>query len=600
MRFLIVILILAYGLLYADANVTNDGNKSNKVIQKQIDLIQAEDLKKRDEALAKAEEIKQKLDEERLKNEETRILSLEVNKLLEEKGVIDKYLAVGNIWSTVYSNYETYQILDARLQAINDRIVLLEGKQKLTKKSKKALAQYIADYQTIKGKLAQLQEYKADPFKKLLTPGEIGKTPTVNNPLEIISAFSFQKHLINVREEYQSRYNSLDKMVSNLQQKTMILKKLILKSSTPDVAEAYSQELAEAKNKLTKYEQTLDIFKTSLDAFKQKITQVELNVKTSINKEIEKSIVTASIILFLLLFFIFVKYLVKKYMSENELFYGTNKALNFLFILIIILMLLFTYIEDVGNLTTILGFASAGIAIALKDWFMNLIGWIVILVSGSIHVGDRVKFFKNGIEYVGDVVDISMLRITMHEDVTLTTITLNKRAGRMIFIPNNYIFTDMIANYSHSGLKTVWDGIEFMITFDSNVAKTQSIVKEVTRKYSKGYTDMTRKQLNKLRSKYSMRNTAVEPRIFGFIDTYGVKISVWYLTNAFATLTLRSTISMEILARLQEEDDIFMAFPSQSLYMNKPAPRTPLNFDEASMMEEAMHHQKNPMGTRIK
>jgi len=70
-----------------------------------------------------------------------------------------------------------------------------------------------------------------------------------------------------------------------------------------------------------------------------------------------------------------------------------------------------------------------------------------------------------------------------------------------------------------------------------------------------------------------MRNTAVEPRIFGFFDTYGVKISAWYLTNAYATLTLRSTISMEILSRLKEEDDIFLAFPSQSLYMDKSAPK---------------------------
>ena len=163
--------------------------------------------------------------------------------------------------------------------------------------------------------------------------------------------------------------------------------------------------------------------------------------------------------------------------------------------------------------------------------------------------------------------------MTMHEDVTLTTVFTNRRSGRMIFIPNNYIFTDMIANYSHSGLKTVWDGIDFMVTFDSNIPKAQAIAKEVTRKYSKGYTDMTRKQLNRLRSKYSMRNTAVEPRIFGFMDSYGVQISAWYLTNAYATLTLRSTISMEILAQLKEADDIFLAYPSQSLYMDKSAPK---------------------------
>ena len=218
---------------------------------------------------------------------------------------------------------------------------------------------------------------------------------------------------------------------------------------------------------------------------------------------------------------------------------------------------------------TILGFASAGIAIALKDWFMSMMGWFVIIVGGAIHVGDRVKFVRNGMEYVGDVVDISLLRMTIQEDITLTTYMHNRRAGRIIFVPNNYIFTDMVANYSHAGLKTVWDGIDFTITFDSNVSKASIIAKEVTKKYSKGYTDITRKQLNKLRSQYSMKNTNVEPRIYNFIEPYGIKISAWYHTNAYATLTLRSTISMEIIERIQAEEDIVLAFPTQSIYIDK-------------------------------
>jgi small-conductance mechanosensitive channel len=84
---------------------------------------------------------------------------------------------------------------------------------------------------------------------------------------------------------------------------------------------------------------------------------------------------------------------------------------------------------------------------------------------------------------------------------------------------------------------------------------------------------MTRKQLNKLRSKYSMKNTSVEPRIFAFFDDHGIRISAWYLTNAYATLTLRSTISMEIFNRIREDDSISMAFPSQSIYINQSAPK---------------------------
>jgi small-conductance mechanosensitive channel len=211
----------------------------------------------------------------------------------------------------------------------------------------------------------------------------------------------------------------------------------------------------------------------------------------------------------------------------------------------------------------------------MRDWFMSLLGWLVIVVGGAIHVGDRVRFVKEGMEYVGDVLDISLLRITLMEDVTLTTVETNRRAGRIIFVPNNYIFTSMIANYSHGSLKTVWDGVDVMITFDSNHKKAVHIVKEITRKYSKGYTDITRKQINKLRDRYSLKNSNVEPRVFTFIEPYGVKISGWYLTSAYATLTLRSTISGDIIDAFNAEPDISIAYPTQLLYNAPMATKQP-------------------------
>jgi small-conductance mechanosensitive channel len=101
------------------------------------------------------------------------------------------------------------------------------------------------------------------------------------------------------------------------------------------------------------------------------------------------------------------------------------------------------------------------------------------------------------------------------------------------------------------------------------------LAKEITKKFSKGYTDITRKQLNKLRSNYSLKNSNVEPRIFSFIESNGIKISSWYLTNAYATLTLRSAISTEIVDAFMAEDDITIAYPTQMLHLEQSAKKTP-------------------------
>ena len=272
--------------------------------------------------------------------------------------------------------------------------------------------------------------------------------------------------------------------------------------------------------------------------------------------------------------------IIKKYIKDNERFYTANKIITFVNFTLIIFILFFNYIENVSYLVTILGFASAGIAIAMKDWFMSILGWLVIVFGGSIHVGDRIRVDMEGMVYIGDVLDISLLRITLLEDITLSSVMKNRRAGRIIFVPNNYVFTRMIANYTHNSLKTVWDGIDIVVTFDSNHKKALHICKEITRKYSKGYTDITRKQLNKLRNNYNLKNTNVEPRIFSFIDPNGVVISSWYLTNAYGTLTLRSTISMEIVEEFNKVDDITIAYPTQRIHVETSQRKMPEMLEE--------------------
>ncbi|RUM70564.1 MAG: mechanosensitive ion channel family protein [Sulfurovum sp.] len=583
MKLFFILSILLYQIISADSNVTvatvtNELNisslESNTVNEIAREKLEEEIKAKQAEAqkVAYAKKLAE-IQKRRLKEEEERqILEARLTELMEEKDKIDNYLTKDNLWNRVYSNHETYQLLTLSLSDLSEKISDIKKKYPLSQIDKNTLKSYEEGYTTIKNKLSLLEDYKDNPFESMVKPPKIDEIPPITNPIDIITALSFEKQVESINDDYKKRYKTLDDAVAKLTRKSEILQEMVLKTRG-EIYNNYVKELRNVENKLIDFKKTRDYLRTIVEIFDSNVSQMKFTIKKGITDEIKKSIYTGSIILFLLLVFLIIKYLVKKYMSENELYYGTNKVINFIFIALVFIILLFSYLEDVHNLVTVLGFASAGIAIALKDWFMSIIGWFVILISGSIHVGDRVKFVKDGFEYVGDIVDISILRITLHEDVTLTSVYKNRRTGRIIFIPNNYIFTDMIANYSHAGLKTVWDGIDFYVTFDSNILKAQQISKEVTRKYSKGYTDMTRKQLNRLRSKYSMRNTAVEPRIFGFMDTYGVRISAWYLTNAYATLTLRSTISMEILSKLKEADDIFLAYPSQSLYIDKPAPK---------------------------
>jgi small-conductance mechanosensitive channel len=119
-----------------------------------------------------------------------------------------------------------------------------------------------------------------------------------------------------------------------------------------------------------------------------------------------------------------------------------------------------------------------------------------------------------------------------------------------------------------------------MLTFDSNLEKAEGIVKEVLNTYAKPFCDMTRKKVDKLRMEYNLKRVSLEPRIFTFIEEYGVKLSFWYVAP-YAPMRLRSKISKEILARFKQEPDIHLAYPTYESIV-RPSTSTSPHFPDHS------------------
>ncbi|MFT5662324.1 MAG: small-conductance mechanosensitive channel [Sulfurimonas sp.] len=489
---------------------------------------------------------------------------------ISELDTIEAKISKEAVWMKSYASYMTSLDIRSKLDAIKQRIKFLKEKGR-TISELDELNALVSKEKILASQIEKLKEKGTAPFSRLLTPPEIEESPEITNPLDIFTGISLIKTQNAYLNDYIAKKEELSELIILLRKENSIyedIKKI-------DQEKKYLESLNLKLKQLKRFETALDTMSVTEEVYQKRLEIIEININKDIGKQVYRLTNIGIIILVSFFFFFLLKFIVKKYITDNERFYMANKIITFMNVTFIILVIFVNYIENVSHLVTILGFASAGIAIAMKDWFMSILGWLVLVFGGSIHVGDRIRVDMDGMQYVGDVMDISLLRMTLFEDITLTSVSTNRRAGRIIFIPNNYVFTRMIANYSHLSLKTVWDGVHITVTFDSNHKKAMHIAKEISRKYSKGYTDITRKQLNKLRSHYSLKNTNVEPRIFSFIEPNGVVIDAWYLTNAYATLTLRSVISTEIVEAYNKEDDITIAYPTQKLHIQNEESRTP-------------------------
>ncbi|PLY11519.1 MAG: hypothetical protein C0626_02865 [Arcobacter sp.] len=467
-----------------------------------------------------------------------------------------------NILLKRYSNYIAYRSISKELHELKNELA------DVNKKNRDLLYKVENKIRIKNNELELISEYKDSPIGKLINPPEIEKYEAITNPFGIINALSYKKKMKDHKKEFTNIIKDVTRLIGLLDKKIL----LYLDLYNLDPKDEYEKKINFLDSEKKDFNMVLEILTTTSEVYNRKIEQVILETDNQIADQISKTSIIFLIIAVVFIFSFLVKLTLKKYFSQNENFYMANKVINFVLVFLIVMIVLFSYIDNVSYVITILGFASAGIAIALKDWFMSIFGWMVIVTSGSIQVGDRIKVTRGGLEAVGDVLDISLFKITIREDITYTSYKVNRRTGRIFFIPNNYVFSEMIANYTHSGLRTVWDGIDITITFDSNYKKAQHIAKEILKHYSKGYTDITRKQLSKMRNKYALRATGVEPRVYTFVEPYGIVISSWYLTNSYAALVLRSTMSPEILQAFMAEDDITIAYPTQQINFTSNQP----------------------------
>lgn len=534
---IVILMLFLVGATVLNANQDNiNDTKTEKVDQKKGS---SKNSQKKDENILDIENMV-----------EANILLEKINKI--EAGFKD------NILLKRYSNYLSYSKISADLEQLKDS---LKRKNNLSDELEYQLLNKI---RVKENELELISEYKGSPIGSLINPPEIEIVEKITNPFGIINALSSIKKMEDSKQQFTSLESQLEFLSKNLEEELDSYRNLYVLEPKDE----YKEKIAFLDKQKRDFDIVLDIVTTTQEVYGRKIEQVILEIKNQISQQVQKMLLIFAIIVIMLIVSFLVKLTLKRYFSQNENYYMVNKIINFTLAFLVLMLLLFSYIDNVSYLVTILGFASAGIAIALKDWFMSIFGWLVIVTSGFIQVGDRIRVTKGEVETVGDVLDISLFKITIKEDVTLVSYMKNRRAGRIFFVPNNYIFSELISNYSHSELKTVWDGIDITLTFDSNFKKAQKIIRDILKHYSKGYSDITRKQLSKMRNKYQLRATGVEPRVFTLLEPHGMVISGWYLTNSFAALVLRSTICAEILEALMKEDDIHIAYPTQQININ--------------------------------
>ena len=416
-----------------------------------------------------------------------------------------------NIWIKTYANNRNYNII------INN-IVKIEQKIKRTKNSA-VLADLKARLEIQKSKLELYERNKS--FDRLLSPYKY-EVPEIT-----IYDYLFQasKEKLNAKiEQYivlKNQYYLATSILKNYVKNDQNQKKLVLASDI-----GYFDEFAE------------NVDKTYINLTEAKD---ELNLRYKIyNKEkLQKHIITLLIIFIsyivyklLLLIFIYIEKKVRKEEHNNN--YSKLLAISFFFVVCVFLVV--RYLEDFIYIITFLSVVAAALTIALREIILNIVASLYIFFSNMIRVGDRIMIQFETKHTIGDVMDISLMKIKLNEIEDYTNVKEVKNVGRTIYIPNSYVFTKVFYNYSRKKDGLINDLIEFEFMPESDFVEIERVTQELLAEKVVNYT-------------INFTLNATKTGVVGLIS---------YQTNYKQASKVRGEISIELLQAFSKSETIVL------------------------------------------
>ncbi|ADC70151.1 MscS Mechanosensitive ion channel [Methanocaldococcus sp. FS406-22] len=246
----------------------------------------------------------------------------------------------------------------------------------------------------------------------------------------------------------------------------------------------------------------------------------------------------------------------RKYARKREEKAGEYLTLNYIFkyfvYLCVALMIFGVIYQNVSSLVVSVGLIGAAITYALQKPILNFAGWIIILYTRTIKIGDRIYIKNIG---AGDVFDIDTQHIYLSE---LTTDNFEP-TGRVLIIPNSYIFTASIENLT-KGSPYIWDNIIVHFTYDSNIEKAENIVFESA---DEVVGDLMRELYKKWsKRKYLIsRKLSDKPIVRIGITRSSFYVKVIYLVNVYEKAKISAEIYKRILEKVNKENDVKLAYP---------------------------------------
>ena len=200
-----------------------------------------------------------------------------------------------------------------------------------------------------------------------------------------------------------------------------------------------------------------------------------------------------------------------------------------------VLFILLVIFGPPSQLGTFLGLAGAGLTVALKDFIVAFIGWLVLMGKNGMRLGDWVEI--NGV--TGEVVELNMFHTVLLETGNWTD--SGHPTGRRVTFTNSFAIEGHYFNFSSTG-QWLWDELQVVLPAGQDpypiVDAIQKTVAEATAVSAK----QAEQEWKSAARSRDMSALSAAPAINVKPVIGGVEIAVRYITRANERYQLRARL----------------------------------------------------------
>jgi small-conductance mechanosensitive channel len=364
-----------------------------------------------------------------------------------------------NIWLKTYKNYKNYNILINNITVLEQKL-----KKQNSNKTQETLTKRLSIYKS------KLELYETNQNFNTILKQYKYITPTIT-----LRDFILKTSLHDIEKIIQKFKTLKD---------DFYIAKSTIKNRYQTLLESDYQNI-----KLSSLKEDLDYF----IEYSDNIDKTERNLLES-QEELLKKYQEYEDGIFMKHIFtlgmIVLFYIIYKVLSSIVFFFTHNqenhedqknykKLLSLLFAVLVIVFIAMRYIDDIMYIITFLSVIAAALTLATREIILNIAGAIYIFFTSIVKVGDRVMVQFETKHTIGDITDISLVKMKLNEVDDYTNIKEVKSVGRTIYIPNSYIFTKVFYNYSLKKNGIITDLIEFEFDVNNNFELVEQITHDI-------------------------------------------------------------------------------------------------------------------------